>query len=222
MLKDTILELFESRKAHLDERINRDYVKNGIATIPCYVSDYHDVISSYTVRGCESLSSEFCDYLRSTAEMMPPECPLVLNIIGDSLSQDEKKVMDTTIKDGLAYNLGMVEKEEKRHTKTFLLMLIGLIILFIILINTRTLEDEPRELIFILFYFIGDTLCDYIFLTGYDLRRDRRLAGRLASIKVIFTDSYEAPNYTESDVSQLYSEIEKDVNNTLHEEDEEQ
>ena len=64
---------------------------------------------------------------------------------------------------------------------------------------------------------MGETLCDYIFLTGYDLRRQRRLAGRLASIKVVFSDSYEAPNYTENDVDQLYHQIEKEVNESLRE-----
>lgn len=62
-------------------------------------------------------------------------------------------------------------------------------------------------------------MCDYIFLTGHDLRRERQLAGRLASIRIVFSESYEMPNYTESDVEKLYSEIEKDVNGTLQEED---
>ena len=65
---------------------------------------------------------------------------------------------------------------------------------------------------------MGETLCDYIFLTGHDLRRARTLAGRLASVKVIFSGSYEEPDYSESDVKKLYSEIEKDVNETIQEE----
>ncbi len=66
---------------------------------------------------------------------------------------------------------------------------------------------------------MGDTLCDYIFLTGYDLRRDRWQAGRLASIKVVFSESYETPEYTESDFERLYFEIEKDVNETNQDEE---
>ena len=96
-------------------------------------------------------------------------------------------------------------------------MFFGLIISGILLYLTHVLADEPRELIFILFWFMGDTLCDYIFLTGHELRRDRRLAGRLASIKVVFSDSYEEPDYTENDVEKLYSEIERDVNETIRE-----
>ena len=73
------------------------------------------------------------------------------------------------------------------------------------------LADEPRELLYILFWFAGETLCDYLFLTGYELRCERRLAGRLASIKIVFSESYEMPNYTQSEVDELYSEIKKSI-----------
>ena len=80
-----IVKLFESRKGNLEYRINRDYVRNGIATIPCRISDYSDVISTYSVKGYETLNQEFFEYLRTTAEVTPTACPLVLNIIGDCL-----------------------------------------------------------------------------------------------------------------------------------------
>ena len=59
---------------------------------------------------------------------MPEECPLVLNIIGDCLSQEDKKTIEAVILDDAAYDLGVVEKEEKRHMRVFYLMFIGLII----------------------------------------------------------------------------------------------
>ena len=217
MVRRNIVRLFESRKGHLDCRIKRDYVRNGIATIPCHITDYSDVISAYSVKDCETLNPEFDEYLKSTAELMPPECPLVLNIIGDCLSQEEQKTIEDTIRDDLAYDLGVVEKAEKRHTQTFCLMLAGMLLSGVLLWFTKALADGPRELLYILFWFAGETLCDYLFLTGYELRRDRLLAGRLASIKVVFSESYEAPNYSKRDVDQLYSEIEKDVNETLKE-----
>jgi len=128
MAKRNFIELFESRKGHLDYRLKRDYVRNGIATIPCRVSDYSDVISAYSVKGCETLNPEFDAYLKSTAELMPPECPLVLNIIGNCLSREEQKTVEETIRDDLAYDLGVVEKKEKRHTQTFFLMLAGMLL----------------------------------------------------------------------------------------------
>ena len=165
--------------------------------------------------GYETLNPEFVDYLETTAEVTPPECPLVLNIIGDCLSQEEKKNIEEIIQDDFGYNLGIVENEEKRHKRIFIFMLIGLILSGIVLWLTESLADQPREVIVIMFYFMGDTLCDYIFLTGHDLRKERRLAGRLASVKVVFSDSYKDPKYTENDVKELYSEIEKGVEETI-------
>lgn len=217
MIKRRLVRLFELRRGHLDYRIKRDYVKNGIATIPCRITNYSDVINTYSVMDYETLNTEFFDYVTTTAEVTPPDCPLVLNIIGDCLTQNEKDTIEEVIRDDFAYDLGMVEKEEKRHKRFFIVMFIGLFITGVILRLTEALAELPRELIFILFWFMGETLCDYIFLTGYELRRERRLAGRLASIKVVFSESYEKPDYTDSDYNKLYSEIEKDVIETIQE-----
>ncbi|HAG69288.1 MAG TPA: hypothetical protein DCL38_04870 [Lachnospiraceae bacterium] len=216
--KRNITKLFEERRGNLDSRVKRDYIRNGIATIPCNISDYNDVISTYSVDGFETLAPEFEDYVKSSAEVATPEHPLVLNIIGDSLSEKEKKTIADVIMEDFAYDLGIVEKEEKRHMRIFLGMFFGLLISGVLLYLTHVLAEVPRELFFILFWFMGDTLCDYIFLTGHDLRRDRLLAGRLASIRVMFSDSFKDPAYTKNDVDRLYSEIEKEVEETIREE----
>ena len=226
MLKHKILRLFERRRGLLDYRIKRDYVRNGIATIPCRISSYNDVISTYSVKGYETLNTEFYDYLTSTAEVTPPEYPLVLNIIGDCLSAEEKKTIEDIIRDDFAYNLGMVEKDEKRHVHNFFFTIVGLVLSGVLMWLTEAWLGQSGglayilELIYILFWFMGEMLCDYIFLSGHDLRQARRVAGRLASIKVVFSDSYEDRNYTQSQVDELYSEIEKEVYETIRQEEE--
>ncbi len=215
MSKRRIVKLFESRSGNLEDRLKKDYIQNGVVTIPCRVSDYNDVISNYSVKGFETLNQEFVDFIKRTDEVIPPEYPVVLNIISDTLSAEEKKAIKETIEDHFAYELGVVENHEKRHTRTFILMLIGMVLSGILLWLTRTLEEESRELFFVLFWFLGDTLCDYIFLTGHDLRHNRRLAGRLASVKIIFSDVFEKPKYTDTNREKLYSEIEKDVEETI-------
>lgn len=211
MINRNIVKLFASRKSNLDYRLKRDYIRNGIATIPCRISDYHDVIHSYSVKEYETLNPEFVDYLKSAAEVVPHEFPLVLNIVGDCLSQEEKKTIEEVIADQFAYDLGIVERNEKRHKHIFCGMFCGLVVLVIILWLMQMRAQSPPELFFVLFYFIGETVCDYTFLTGHDLRMARKLAGRLASIKVLFSENFEEPVYTEKDARKLYSEIEKDV-----------
>ena len=215
MKKPSILKLFGRKKGRLDDRIKRDYVRNGVATIPCHVSDYSDVISPYSVEGFETINMDFFDYIKRTAEFLPPECPVVLNIIGDCLTEKQQETIRTVMREDSAYNLGAAEREEKKHMRVFLGMIIGLLISGILLWMSKSLEEEPRELFFILFWFMGDTLCDYIFVTGDNLRDERILAARLASIQVVFSDTFTRPEYTKEDVDKLYSAIEKDVSRTI-------
>ena len=208
-------DLFEKRKGRLEARVARDYIRNGVVSIPCNVVGYDDVISTYSVEGCETLNPDFVEYVKTTAEVTPEEYPIVLEVIGGGLSQKEKEVIDRIVEDDFAYELGMVEKEERRHTRVFIFMLVILVLVGGFLTFAQGLSEIPRELVFVVFWFAADTLCDYILLTGHDLRRDRRLAGRLASIKVVFSERYEDAGYTQGDVDRLYSKIERDVGETV-------
>ncbi len=219
MVKKSIVKLFETRKGQMDDLLHRDFINNGIATLPVRISTYDDVIHPLSVRRYETLNSDFKDLVELDAGVIPPDCPIVLNIIEDCLTEEEKKTIVTTIQEYYAYKLGVVENVEKRHTKRFIFMTVGLIVSAFLLWLSEGLDDISRELFFVLFWFIGDTLCDYILLTGHDLRRDRRTAGQLASIKVTFSKSFDESNYTKEDVDKLYSEIAQDVKKTIQEEE---
>lgn len=219
-MKKTVGKLFESRKGQMDDLLKRDFINNGIATFPIKISSYYDVIHPFSVRRYETLNPDFKDLVELGAGVIPPDCPIVLNIIEDCLTEEERKTIVTTIEEYYAYNLGMVEKEERRHTKRFLIMTVGLILSAFLLWLSEGLDEIPRELFFVLFWFMGDTLCDYILLTGHDLRRDRRAAGQLASIKVTFSKSFDESDYTKEEVNKLYSEIAQEVKETIQDEKE--
>lgn len=210
-MKEKYGKLFESRKGRMDYLLDRDFINNGIATFPVKISSYYDVIHPLSVRRYETLNPDFKDLVELGAGVLPPECPIVMNIIEDCLTEEERKTIVATIQEYYAYNLGVVEKDVKRHTKRFLIMTVGLVLSAILLWLSEGLEEVSRELIFVLFWFMGDTLCDYILLTGHDLRRDKRAAGQLASVKVTFSKTFDESDYTQAEIDNLYSEIEKDV-----------
>ena len=214
-MKENVGDLFESRKGQMDYLLHRDFIDNGIATFPIKISSYNDVIHPLSVRRYETLNPDFKDLIELGAGVIPPDCPIVLNIIEDCLTEEERKIIVATIREYYAYNLGVVEKDLKRHTKRFIFMTVGLVISAFLLWLSEGLDDISRELFFILFWFMGDTMCDYILLTGHDLRRDRRKAGQLASIKVTFSKSFDEADYTKEEVEELYSDIEKDVKQTV-------
>ncbi len=210
MKKRNFIQLFERKKSRIDSRIKRDYIENGIATVHCCISDYNDIINTYSAKDQESLNPDFVDFLKDSADPIPDECPLVLNVIGDCLSADEKKIIKETIRDDFSYRLGLVEREQEREFRMFILMIIGLIISGLLLWLTIPLDEVPREIFVVFFWFFGDRMFEYIFITGRELRKEKRLAGRLASIKVNFSDTYEKPHYTEEQISQLYAELDLD------------
>ena len=194
MKKRNFIRLFDQKKSRIDSRIKRDYIENGIATVHCCISGYNDIINTYSAKDQESLNPDFVDYLHDAADPIPDECPLVLNII-------------ETIRDDFSYRLGIVEKEQEREFGFFLFMLIGSIVGGLLLWLTDFLDEAPREIFIVLFWFFGDRMFEYLFITGHDLRKEKRLAGRLASIKVIFSDTYKKAHYTEEQINQLYAEL---------------
>ena len=151
--QNNFIRLFESRKSHIDSRIKRDYIDNGIATINCCISNYHDIISTYSAKGQESLNFDFIDYLEDSAEPIPDEYPLVLNIIGNCLSDEEKKTITETISEEFSYKLGRVEKEQEREFKVLIFMVVGSIIAGLLLTMTDFFEELPREIFVVLFCF---------------------------------------------------------------------
>lgn len=213
-MKEKVGKLFESRKGQMDYLLHRDFINNGIATFPVKISSYDDVIHPNSVRRYETLNQDFADLIELGAGVLPPDCPIVLNIIEDCLTEEERKIIVATIREYYAYKLGVVEKDLKRHTKRFVFMTVGLVVSAILLWLSEGLDDISRELFFVLFWFMGDTICDYILLTGHDLRRDKRAAGQMASIKVTFSKSFDESDYTKEEVDKLHSEIEKEVKET--------
>ena len=207
MKKRNFIRLFDQKKSRIDSRIKRDYIENGVATVHCCISNYNDIINTYSAKDQESLNLDFVEYLQEVAGPIPDEFPLVLNIIGDCLSAEEKKIIAESIRDDFSYRLGLVEKEQNREFGLFIFMLVGSIVGGILYWLTDFLDEAPREIFIVLFWFFADRMFEYIFITGRELRKKQRLAGRLASIKVNFSDTYEKAHYTEEQISQLYAEL---------------
>ena len=205
--RNNFIRLFESRKSNIDSRIRRDYIENEIAAVNCCISGYYDVISIYSSKGQESLNYNFINYLEDAAKFIPNEYPLVLNIIGNCLSDEEKKTITETISEEFSYKLGRVEKEQEREFKVLIFMVVGSIIAGLLLTMTDFFEELPREIFVVLFWFFGDRMFQSLFITRRELRVERRFAGRLASTKVVFSDTNEKQHYTEDEIDKLYAEL---------------
>ena len=204
------IQTFSKRKSRIKARLDQDFIDGGIATIPCRIESCEDVISSYSVKNYETLNPAFTEYVQDAVSVIPSEYPVVLDLINSSLTEEEKKTIEETIRDDFAYALGYQEAQLKHHEKMFCIIMAGLIISIILLTILQQAAEIPRELIFVLFWFTADTILDYVFFTGNDLRTEHILAGRLACVKVIFSEKFDESGYTKAEEEEIIKEMEQD------------
>ena len=201
--------LFLKRDAKLAKRLKEDYIDNGIATLPCKVTGTDDIISRFSVPGYETLSPEFSDYIEASAGFIPPEYPIVLEISGCRFSEEEQTIIRRTIREDYTYELGAVQRENRKQLTVALLMFVGMLITGFLAFGVQGITDTAIEVIYIFFWFFADLVACYFFLDGFDNRKKRLLAGRLADLTVHFSEEYDDSAITDEEAQTVYEELEK-------------
>ena len=201
--------LFLKRDAKLSRRLKEDFIDNGIATVPCRVSGIDDVISRFSVPGYETLSPEFSEYIESSAVFIPAEYPIVLEISGCSFSEEEQAIIRRTIHEDYTYELGAVQRENRRQLIVALLMLLGMLVTGFLAFGVQGITETAIEIIYIFFWFFADLTACYFCFDGFENRKKRLLAGRLADMTVYFSEEYDDSAVTDEDAQSVYDELEK-------------
>lgn len=209
--KDRNIETYNRKRGNLEKRLKKEFIDHGIATIPCKVSGIDDIISSYSVKGYESLNSEFVEYVNNIADLVPEEYPIVLAIVGHKFTEEEQAIIKTTIEDDYAYDLGSIEEENKYHQKVFWGMVAGILLSGTMLTIFDWWETAPLELLFVLFWFFADTFFDYLFLEGRVLRKQQLKAARLACVLVGFAEEYNGEDYDEMEAKEVFDALYRKV-----------
>ncbi len=177
------------KKSYLERRLQSDVMENGIAYIPCKVESMHDIISKFSIDGCESLDTEFMSYIMDFVDVVPMEHPVVLEIYGPKFSPGEKKTITETITSEMAYQLGRTEEYLLFQRRRFLWMILGTILSSILLtVVDKITTHVPREFFYVVFWLFADAFVRYIFVEKLDYKDVKLRMGRLASIQVEFVE----------------------------------
>ncbi len=165
-------------------------MEDGIAYIPCRVDGIGDIISRFSIKGCESLDGEFVDYLLNFVDCVPEEYPVVLEIHGPKFTDEEKTLITEVIESDTDYMLGNTETQNRHHRKVFWWMVVGTVGsgILLALIKNLIIDDIPLEFFYVLFWLFADALVRYLFIENYDYKNDKIRAGRIASMKVEFVE----------------------------------
>ncbi len=183
-------EQFLYKKSYLKHRLQKDVMEDGIAYIPCNVKCMEDIISKFSVKGCESLDSEFLSYIIDFTEFIPIDNPVVLEISGSKFSLDEKKIINETIEAEMDYLLGKTENDIRNKNILCLFMGIGTLASGILLaVAKQTTSDVPLEFFFVLFWLFADALVRYLFIERIDLIKEKIRTGRLASMSIEYEEN---------------------------------
>ncbi len=190
--KNNYRKQFLYKKSYLERRLSNDVMEDGIAYIPCKVSGIDDIISKFSVAGCESLDSEFLSFITDFVDFIPLECQVVLEISGAKFSPEEKRVIIDTFEGELDYMLGKTEEFNDTKRRRFLGMVVGTGLSGIVLgIAKKFFSDVPLEFTYVLFWLFADAFVRYVFIEKLDFRDQKIRAGQLASMKVEFVDPDE-------------------------------
>ena len=182
-------EEFYNKKSHLESRLKKDLIRDGIAYLPCKVSGIDDILSKFSTSGIESLDGEFTDALLNTVDCIPQEYPLVLEIHGPKFTEKEKEMITETIISDADYMLGKTEAENRHHRRVFWGMVAGTVGSGILLgVIKQFIDEVPLEFFYVLFWLFADALVRYLFIEHGDYKNDKIRAGRIASMKVEFVE----------------------------------
>ena len=183
------LEEFYKKKSALQQRLQMDFIRDGIAYLPCKVSGVDDILSKFSTPGIESLDSEFTDALMNTVDCIPQEYPLVLEIHGPHFTEEEKRMITEAVISDADYMLGKTEAQNRHHRKVFWSMVAGTVGSGILLGVVKIFVDEiALEFFYVLFWLFADALVRYLFIEHGDYKNDKIRAGRIASMKVEFVE----------------------------------
>lgn len=203
---------YTKKKSSIDKRLREDYIDNDIATIPCKVDSFNDVINRYSIKDYETLNPEFNDYINSIVDDIPKNYPIVINIISKNLTNEEKIIIEDTIVDELAYNLGEIENEIKQQRNNYIKLFIGTVVSGILLWILELFENFPFEIMVVVFWFFCETFISDIVIDGRELRKKHALAARLACLKVVFSSDYDDDDYSKDEKEQIYKEVINNIN----------
>ena len=184
------LEKFKSAKFNYTKFVKKYYMEKGEAYITVKVNSINDIISRYSIKDYEWINPQFAEYIEDSANYIPVETGIVIEICGPQFSIEEKQIIESTMRN--YFGLQLQDKEidiilNKRKANRLLALGLISLIVFIILQN-KNLGAVLSELLFLALWFFIWEYGDYGLIHAADLKLEKLYAGQLASAKITFIE----------------------------------
>lgn len=207
-LKNDFRLVLLRKNVDYDKAVRYYFIDKGVAYISCKVTGLDDVICHYSVPGYEILSEDFSNYLERIMEHIPEKYPLVLEITGHKFSPEEQTRIEDAIWTQFELRFGSAQKQQRSSIIRIIWFTVFLVLSVILLMNTQNLA---YEMAWVLFWFFGDRLIEYILLDELDISRKKMHIAQILSMKVVFTENYSDDDLSEREAASYRSEVIENV-----------
>lgn len=182
------LKKYQKEKFEYYKKINELNINDNETYIPIRVNSMDDIISNYSVRNNEMLSEEFINILASKAAYTTLEYPIVLEILNDSFSSEEKILIRKLIKNH--FSLLTIDKETelkalKRKGNFFLFIGVFFFLILFLLYDSNIFEGILEIVLFISSFSIWEW-AEMIIFEHDELTEEILLNRHLAKTRVVF------------------------------------
>ena len=205
---------FRKRKIDYRQAVDTFYMSKGIACICCNISGIDDIINRYSVSGYEMLNESLVSYIDSVMENIPIEVPAVIEFCGCSFTDKEKITIRDAVWNHYEMELGKAQKTRLLHFCRIAWFALFFILAAICVLSGKT-GNVPRELLYVVFYFLGDRMIDYIVFGSREVEHSRIRCAQLVTMEVIFREKFIDEELSDEEVDAILKDIAENAKSTL-------
>lgn len=203
-----------TKRVNYDKAVHYYFIDKDVAYITCKVTGIYDIICRYCVPGYDILSDEFSSYIERITEHIPDKYPLVLEITGHKFTKEEQTRIEDAIWTQFELRVGYAQKKQQ----SIIIRIVWFAIFFalstyVMFVSGGIKNEMVDEIMFVVFWFFGDRLIEYILLDERDVSMRRVKMAQLLSMKVVFTEKYSDETLTDSEVETYRNEVIENVMN---------
>lgn len=207
------LRKFKNRKVDYKKAVDTFFMSKGIACICCNVTGIGDIINNYSVPGYEMLNESLISYINGVMGNIPNDVPAVIEFCGCSFSDEEKKTIENAVWNHYEIELGKAQKTRRLQFLRFLWFAIFFIVSLTLILMGKA-GTAYSELLYILFYFFGDTVIAYLFYEKKGTETERIRFAQLVTMKVIFREQFLDRDFTDEEVREILKDISTNAEST--------
>lgn len=192
-----INKIFAEQYYDLNSSIKKYYIDNGVGCIAVKIDKFNDAISRYSGEGYECLNHEFYSYLDRNIRYIPENVPILLQVYGCKLTNEQKAVIIENIREHYQFKLGEVIEANRAKIRKITVFLILAMIFFPLSVITEEKYEMLSNFLNLAFWFYGSSVVTFLAVELRGAKKARERAGQIANMYITVDEKYDKSPITE-------------------------